>query len=343
MRKGISLLILVITIIVIIILSGAVIMSLNNNNPISKAMEASYKSSIDAYKSSVSLYLSEKYSSDRFFDSKTVNAGIWDGNVANIPGTIKEILPNIKDEDAKDFVIVQGVLQYVGNDINKISWTNDTGIMQSYVRGGLILAYDGNDITNSPLTTTIVDRSSNLKNGTLVNFSGNTTSGSDGNGAIAFDGVNDNIAVTNMTPYFQNKSFTFSTWVYFNNTSASDMALVSIGPGGTDTCLHITRRNNRMYFGLYADDLNGVQILDMNTWYYVTCTFDATTRAQKIYVNGIVDASRTSTGLLNVPANNTLYIGAYFSSIINGKLDNITLYDRVLTDAEINQNYNIGR
>lgn len=56
-KKGISLIVLVITIIVIIILAGAVILSLQNNNPINTASEATARSNKSELQSGIALYL----------------------------------------------------------------------------------------------------------------------------------------------------------------------------------------------------------------------------------------------------------------------------------------------
>ena len=56
-KKGISLIVLVITIIVIIILAAAVLLSLNANNPISNARQATFDSDVDNVRSAINLYI----------------------------------------------------------------------------------------------------------------------------------------------------------------------------------------------------------------------------------------------------------------------------------------------
>jgi len=114
--KGISLIVLVITIIVIIILAGAVILSLSNNNSISKASEAKFKSNASEYKSELTLFKSNKYMENSTFQSSTLNAVVWNGLEANITGTVKEYIKSITAEDGANFAIQSGKLVYVGSD-----------------------------------------------------------------------------------------------------------------------------------------------------------------------------------------------------------------------------------
>lgn len=141
MKKGISLIVLVITIIVIVVLSQAVILSLANNNPINKATEASFKSNYDTYNSELAINLAMKYADSSNFNPSSVNATVWDGNLANITGTIKEYVSSISTEDASKYGIMGGKIVYLGNNSTEKSYmtfnTNDveyayTGSYQTF-------------------------------------------------------------------------------------------------------------------------------------------------------------------------------------------------------------------
>jgi hypothetical protein len=115
-NKGISLIVLIITIIIIIILAGTVILSLADNNPIAAANGATIKSNVKNYDSELSLTLAKKYLNNHSFDPNNFFAGVWDGNEDHISGTIKEYIPSIKKEDAKNFKIQGSKIVYVGTD-----------------------------------------------------------------------------------------------------------------------------------------------------------------------------------------------------------------------------------
>ena len=78
--------------------------------------------------------------------------------------------------------------------------------------------------------------------------------------------------------------------------------------------------------------------LTANTWYYITLTYDGTTL--KLYKNA--NLTNTDTGTHST-TDYALLIGSWNQSIeyFDGKMDEIKIYDKVLTQTEINQEYTI--
>ncbi len=132
-NSGISLIVLVITIIVIIILAGAVILSLADNNPIVAANEATFKANISEYSSELAMAISNKYLEDNSFTSNSFNAGVWDGNLAHVAGTVKEYITSMKVADAPKFEIQSGKLVYVGDEQVEIDYLTEIGIISGEV------------------------------------------------------------------------------------------------------------------------------------------------------------------------------------------------------------------
>jgi len=341
-KKGISLIVLVITIIVIIILAGTVIVSLSKNNPIMSATEATFKASASEYNSELTLLISKKYDVSPTFDPSTLNAGVWDGS-GSIVGTIKEQILGITIEDAKNYVISQGKLFYIGTDTNKKTWAKDTGITD-----GLILWLDGSSFTNSPQTASWLDKSEYKNNVVSSGFAYTTSSGSDGAGSVVFDGVNDNFTASNITMPANN--FTISAWIYIkgHSTDANIGQIIAqqysmyrgwiFSLNGTGSYLQLRNHNGtsiNVSYNVYTS--TG---LSLNTWYYVVGSDDGTT--VKLYVNGIKVASGASSYSVThttVPLN----IGTFSTfNYFNGKMKRIQIYNRSLTDAEVLQNYNAG-
>ncbi len=128
-KIGISLIVLVITIIVIIILAGSVILSLADNNPVSTANEAKFKTNVEQYNSELGMVISSKYLLDNTFDPSSLNAGVWDGFESNKAGTIKEYITNITPEDGEKFVIQNGKLAYIGIEAEQIEYVTDIGVI----------------------------------------------------------------------------------------------------------------------------------------------------------------------------------------------------------------------
>ena len=81
----------------------------------------------------------------------------------------------------------------------------------------------------------------------------------------------------------------------------------------------------------------------LNTWTYVTVTHDGS--FSKIFYNGTQQVSTARSGNLRNWQTNTLQIGSITSgtSLMNGNVALAQLYDRALSDIEINQNFNAMR
>ena len=71
-----------------------------------------------------------------------------------------------------------------------------------------------------------------------------------------------------------------------------------------------------------------------NTWHHVAATYDGT--QMRVYVDGVLDAFATKTGLMNDNGSN-LNIARHEANrmFFNGLLDEVRLYNQALTDSEV--------
>ena len=139
-HTGLSLIVLVITIIVIIILAGSLILNLSNNNPIVQAKESNFKTNVGEYNSELTMAISNKYTQNSSFDPNTFDAGVWDGTVGNITGTVKQYITSITVADGAKYEIQNSKLVYVGADQAEKDWLTQIGIPNgtvSYVALGI--------------------------------------------------------------------------------------------------------------------------------------------------------------------------------------------------------------
>src|SRR2546430_9039414 len=81
--------------------------------------------------------------------------------------------------------------------------------------------------------------------------------------------------------------------------------------------------------------------LGLNTWTHLAGTFDGAT--MRLYVNGVEVASQAQTAALTATAG-TLQIGAdsYTGENFAGRIDEVRIYNRALTAAEIQADMNTG-
>ena len=193
-------------------------------------------------------------------------------------------------------------------------------------------------------------------NGTLINFA--NTSSQDvgvtsgwtynnrrwGNGAIIFDGTNDYINTGNVN--LANSSFTISSWAKRSSIGVAHM-IMSIGSSSTTNYnLHFGFRSTNIFTcAFYGNDLNTPIAYTDTDWHYWTCTFDASSKARKIYRDGVLVASDTASS--NFLGSENLHIGRYndgtIQSYFNGIIDTPQVYSRTLANSEIISNYNSSR
>ncbi len=96
----------------------------------------------------------------------------------------------------------------------------------------------------------------------------------------------------------------------------------------------------RLYFYGHSADLPANTVIQPDTWYHGAVTYDGTT--VKIYINGQLENSAAMTLNTAVDTNGITIGHRAGGSFWTGQIDEPTLYDRALTDAEIAAIYNAG-
>ena len=212
------------------------------------------------------------------------------------------------------------------------------------VRDSLALYIDAGNTKSYPGSgTTWKDICGKNNDGTLTN---GPTFSSDNLGCIVLDGTNDYVSETSgLSDSLLQGNWSISFWVNFDvvNTSGSgnDRPLLHHGSSATRKGLHITNRSSVIRYGLYSDDIDSTQSLTADTWYNFVFTLNNTSYLKQIYINGLLDISGTGGGAYTGTGSNTriggrlLTFGLYF----DGNISNVSAYNRVLTAAEVKQNY----
>jgi hypothetical protein len=167
-----------------------------------------------------------------------------------------------------------------------------------------------------------------------IGVSGNTGSLVNGptysDGSIVFDGTNDGVSIT-PTPTITS-AFTFNMWV--NKTQSKDSAAIIAIQG---TLWQID--NNTIYwwsnvnFGPMSHSFTST----LNQWYNFCITQDNQTA--KLYINSTLVRTTTMTDVNTTRGNNTIGCWGIGDRPWLGKISLTQIYNRVLTDSEIAQNY----
>jgi chitodextrinase len=189
--------------------------------------------------------------------------------------------------------------------------------------------------------TTVTDFSGNGNTGTISGATW-TTQGKYGN-ALSFDGVNDLVVINGSASLNVSSAMTLEAWIYpaasqsgwrtilqkqvdayFLNASHSGGPL---RPAGGATINSSVR-----YVGASSAS-------PVNTWTHVALTFNGSTL--QLYVNGSPVASQSTSGTIQTTSN-ALRIGGNvpYGEYFNGRIDEVRVYNRALTQAEIQADMN---
>lgn len=186
-----------------------------------------------------------------------------------------------------------------------------------------------------------VDLSGNNSHGELVN---NPTTNTANGGSIVFDGVNDYVKATSPGTYTE---YTFIFFVKWLSRTANTSRCFGLDSYGTYTIFNpddVSYHYNPLGGSPSSTTLTSGVNVGLNTWCCVAVTESRINSEAKIYVNGVL---RNTTSLVSSQGFlGSLYLGAQntISTVIaNCEIANFNLYNRVLTQSEILQNFNATR
>ena len=224
---------------------------------------------------------------------------------------------------------------------------------ENIVTDGLVLNLDAGYVPSYPTSgTTLYDVSGNGKNGTLTN--GPTFSG----GSLVFDGVDDYIQHDFI--YFPfTESYTVSQWqykpagsgtvwqaftgyerYYGGSTNYSGYFMWHSGGGFT----WYQSFDGSTYYGVTTKSLTTAPtvwgIVGFDTWYQVDVTYNGPSNLMKVYINGVEEISTTPSLAPGTDRMTFRYVNKGSQRYFEGNTANEMIYNRVLTQTEILQNYN---
>jgi hypothetical protein len=208
------------------------------------------------------------------------------------------------------------------------------------VQNGLVLALDAAD-KNSYVGsgTSWSDLSGNANTGTLTN--GPTFSGGNG-GVIVFDVTNDYINIPNNSSFNVTDNISVEMWVRIETTQANNLGfLIKYANGYLFYVINGKFRfDSRNGDGTYYTTIGTTNIQD-GVWKYLVGQKSGL--SYKVYVNGVLEGSTTANSVGNIASNVDLRLGTDDGTYLNGRIGTFKIYNRVLSAAEILQNYNVQK
>ena len=210
----------------------------------------------------------------------------------------------------------------------------------SIVTSGLVLCVDAGNPRSYPGSgTQWNDATSSGFNFTLTN---GPTYSSSNLGSFTFDGVNDFANAANNTA-LDTQTPTVEVWVKTNATTQNGFWFEK-GSVNSQYALFQEGTQIQWRMGPLGDCISypTANTMTANVWYQVVAT--RVSGSQFLYINGVSVASGTQTGTLSTNSSG-MYIGSYNSGgyFYNGALSICRVYNRVLSAAEVLQNFNAAR
>ncbi len=208
--------------------------------------------------------------------------------------------------------------------------------------------FDGAYLT----TTTSTDLGSGGNNGTLSG--GPTPSIGKLGQALTFDKSDDVVSVTANSAFNFDitSNFTLSAWVYKTSADATANGIFGKWQTGSspywycrigDSASEVFCRFSNS--GGTAENYQSASNVVANQWTHISVVANGST--VKIYLNGVIDSTTNITLTGTMQNNVNLQIGNIGSSLSNhwfgGKIDDVRIYNRALTAAEVLQLYNAGK
>ena len=212
---------------------------------------------------------------------------------------------------------------------------------------GLVAAYS----FDAGSGTTLADDSGNGNVGQILGATW-TAAGKYGQ-ALSFNGNGNYVDLGDPAGLRLTGSMTWSAWVYATGTPADDGQIIAksgSGGGNLGWQFKTSPDTGPHTFGV-AVSSNGATntqrysttVRALNTWYYVAGVYDAAARTLHIYVNGVLDDGTLSGSVPAAqydPAENVAIGRRNGGFYFQGTIDEVRLYDRALTAAEVQADMN---
>lgn len=226
-------------------------------------------------------------------------------------------------------------------------------VIDSYKFGSLISHWNFEEGSGTTAND-IVDSN----NGTISSATYST--GVVGTYCLAFDGSNDYVTLTSVPTYIsEGKSFTFTLWVKVPSILGqnNERIVYMCESTTTERVANIVVRsdppnyNAKVWFAVRTNGSASQKIIGMtnemsaNTWVFVACIWNASTQTVTMYINDAVAQSGTAVP----PSLGATDIAMRFGSrstttdsadMLDGSIDDIRLYNKILTTTEISAIYN---
>ena len=203
------------------------------------------------------------------------------------------------------------------------------------------------------MTQNVADSSGQGNHGALKGQAATTTVAGKIGQALSFDGVDDYVSVTNGSSLINSDSHTVSMWFKVNSVDSAPVlwSVVSLVAAEAHEAFVEIISDTGLTWGYRAEaDLltyRTYTIPNISSGWHQLVTVKTGATTGDLYLDGVLQSSYSGNFIANV-LNNTdvLVFAEYITTLgfvpLKGSLDDVRIYNRVLSTSEISQLYNQG-
>ena len=165
-------------------------------------------------------------------------------------------------------------------------------------------------------------------------------------GGLTFDGVDDWVTVADSAALDLTSAMTLEAWVNPTLLGANwRTAVMKENGAGLAYALYANDGANRAASYVNTGGDQGISssagVVPVNTWTHLATTYDGANL--RVFANGTQVATRALTGLIRTSTSPLRFggNGAWLNEFFQGRLDEVRVYDRALTAAQISTDMNV--
>ena len=253
----------------------------------------------------------------------------FDSTNWNIPQTV-----TLTALDDANFLLDQSTITGSGTNLNTTTYTLDIKDKDIGMLNGAVAYYPFNANAN--------DESGNGNHGTPNGATLTTNRYGYKDRAYSFDG-NDKITTITSSLNFGTGDFYIGTWIKTSQAGTWPRFLIKRANTVAGSWYSLNLYNNKFRFEIAAGvQFDSIQNVNDDKWRYISIRRDVALGKYSMFINGILDNEMVNDGRnLDTFAGSPVEMGTWVNTeFLNGKLDDIRMYNRALSDAEVLAVYN---
>ena len=210
--------------------------------------------------------------------------------------------------------------------------SGESSVSVSSLQQGLVGHWTLDEIDYNSNTNRITDKSAYLNHGTNSGATFTTDRHGNANSAMDFDGT-DTFTTAKIFSDSVNQEWTVTGWVYLDRNTVTQY-LNNFNHGNEIT--HSSTTKALLYGNSGENDhyTYSSGTIPTGQWIHFAYVYRTSDRICKIYLNGALDKSATNYGVGDTPSG--FAATTIFGQSFDGKMDDIRVYNRVLSLGEIN-------